>query len=85
LTQGKKVLQKLKTKPKTIPWKDVVSALLYLGYSMQETKRGSGVKFINKRTKQIISLHKPHPENEICAGARNSVINHLEDAGALND
>lgn len=85
MTHGKKVLQKLKTKPKTTPWRDVVSALLYLGYSMEETKRGSGVKFINRRTKQIISFHKPHPENQICAGARDSIIKPLEDAGALND
>lgn len=87
LSRGKRILQKLKQRSgrtATIPWRDLVSLMSYLGYEEVPARRGgSGCRFYNADTGGLILLHKPHPENEICGGAKEAVINHLKEQGYL--
>lgn len=77
-----KILEKLRSNPKTLKWNEVVGLLKSLGFEKHESKRGSGVKFINSQ-KVIISMHSPHPENYIGPGATGSLIKILTDQGYL--
>jgi predicted RNA binding protein YcfA (HicA-like mRNA interferase family) len=71
MTKNDKQLTKLKT-AKRLEWNDLVKALRVLGYC-QVQGDGSRVKFDNGQPRQLINLHKPHPDKEIKAYALRQV------------
>ncbi len=61
MTKIDKLLRKFLNNPKDFTWNELLKLLNSLGYEKLEGS-GSRVKFVN-RHKDIIELHKPHPEN----------------------
>ncbi|HDR1354570.1 type II toxin-antitoxin system HicA family toxin [Pasteurella multocida] len=77
MSRNEKLLQKLNKKPppKDFTWDELRSLLLSLGF---EEKQGVGsrVKFIHQRLAYPVSLHRPHPGNEV----KKYVIEQVKDA-----
>ncbi len=80
MSKSSRMLIKLLGIPKTFNWNDLETILSGLGYT---TKQGSGsrVKFYNQETNHLISLHKPHPGNEMKPGAIKDVAQSLKEQG----
>lgn len=60
-----KLVSKFKTVPKDLSWEELIKILNYFNYIEKAQKGktgGSRRKFINSEL-DIISLHKPHPNN----------------------
>ena len=67
MTKRNKLLERIYTIPNDLRWEELASFLNHLGYNEISSKGktgGSRVKFMNDK-KDIISLHKPHPENRV--------------------
>ncbi|WP_202798484.1 type II toxin-antitoxin system HicA family toxin [Marinobacterium stanieri] len=66
--------------PRTYNWNELETLLNGLGY---ETKQGSGsrVKFYHPEKDHLLSLHKPHPGNEMKAYAVKYVAQELKEQG----
>jgi hypothetical protein len=67
MSKQEKQLQRLLSRPRDFTYDELKSLLHGLGYR-EETKgktSGSRVAFIHNQTLHIISLHKPHPGNEL--------------------
>jgi len=79
-----KIKEKLQRDPiaKDFTWDELSCLLLALGYVKKEGS-GSRVKFFHEETKYPISLHKPHPGNEIKPRALKSIRDELKNVGAL--
>ena len=62
-----KLIAKFKSNPKDLTWEELIKILTHFGFN-EITKKGktggSRVKFTNE-SKDIINLHKPHPNNII--------------------
>lgn len=53
--------------PRNFTWDELVYLLEHYGYEIHNNNGGSSRKFVNKGAGHIISLHKPHPGNELKA------------------
>ncbi len=82
MSDVEKILNKMKTNARNIPYRDVIKVLKSFGFNEVPRGRtsGSSVAFADM-DKNIISFHKPHPEKEVPIGAIVSIINHLRDYG----
>jgi len=76
-----KVLLKLLNRSSTITYQEIKYLLGKLGYKeIQKGKTsGSRVAFISKESKGIISLHRPHPGNELKDYVKKEIISELKD------
>lgn len=82
MTRAEKLIAKLVNLSGPFTWSDLVKLLSHLGYEKQEGK-GSRVKFHNGNPTDMISLHKPHPGNELKQYARKQIIEKLKEGGLL--
>lgn len=66
MSKHAKTLNKLSAQPTPtdIKWNDLKGALESLGYK-EMTGDGSRRKFVFSATKEVIHLHKPHPQPEV--------------------
>ncbi len=79
-----KLVKRLLSKPKDLTFDEMVKILKHFGYSkvkMGKT-RGSRRKFANN-SKQVITLHEPHPEHIIKEYAITQVIDTLNERGHI--
>lgn len=79
-----KLIERLLSHPKDFTWDELVKILSHYGYEERKTSKtgGSRRKFIND-TKNIISLHKPHPSNIVKTYALDIVIAQLRGNGKI--
>lgn len=79
MSKIEKLIEKLKSNPKDFTWDELKKVLAHYGYGeMKKGKSGgSRRKFVNSEN-DVISLHKPHPENTLKAYAIKQIINHLD-------
>jgi len=79
-----KIKEKLLRDPiaKDFTWDELSCLLLALGYIKKEGS-GSRVKFFHKETKYPISLHKPHPGNEIKPRALKRIRDETQKCGCF--
>ena len=75
----KKLIQRLKSKPKDFTFDDAETLLKYLDYvrSNKGKTSGSCVMFINEEHGSIL-LHKPHPQKELKSYQIKQLIEILE-------
>jgi predicted RNA binding protein YcfA (HicA-like mRNA interferase family) len=78
MSRGKKLLERLKTKPKDFTWAELEAVLDGLGYR-QEKGSGSRRKFIHEETGAMISLHQPHPRKELKSYQIRDILTHLRE------
>ena len=66
MAQAEKIIERIKAKPtpRNIKWDELVLALKHLGYRVISSK-GSHRKFYCAEKDNLISLHQPHPGNEV--------------------
>ncbi|WP_166363718.1 type II toxin-antitoxin system HicA family toxin [Pseudomonas akapageensis] len=77
-----KLLAKLLNKQAGFTWSELVTLMSGLGYRQIEGD-GSRVKFDNGNPQAMISLHKPHPGNELKAYVKRQVIEQLQAGGLI--
>ncbi|MCK2095436.1 type II toxin-antitoxin system HicA family toxin [Thauera aromatica] len=82
MSKHEKLLAKLLNKQARLTWQDLVTLLCGLGYRQLEGD-GSRVKFDNGDPRATISLHKPHPGNELKAYIKRQVLEHLKAGGLI--
>jgi len=65
--KSEKLLKRFLSKPKDFTYDELRRLLKSFGYEEAKTGKtsGSGVAFINQKTRHIIRLHKPHPKPEL--------------------
>ena len=80
MSQQAKLVERLKSKPKDFSWEELERLLSGFGYKQVEGS-GSRRKFVHGKTGAIISLHKPHPRNELKAYQIRDVLTHLREEG----
>ena len=58
----------------------MVKLLIGFGYTISTKGKTSGsrIRFINKETKSVIDMHKPHPSNIMNEGVMKDVYNKLK-------
>jgi len=80
LGQKEKLIEKLKTNPKTFNFDDAETLLGYFTYYRSNKGRTSGsrVMFMSERYKTKILLHKPHPRKELLEYQVKQLIQQLE-------
>jgi hypothetical protein len=84
MAQADKTIEKIKAKPTSsnIKWDELVVALKHLGYK-EITNSGSRRKFFNVEMNNLISLHRPHPGNEVKPCFIKQVREKLEEIGLI--
>lgn len=80
-----KARKKLALRPKDYTYTEARYLLLQLGFEEFNKGKTSGsrVKFYRKRDQRIILLHKPHPGDEMSAGAVRDLAARLEEMREL--
>lgn len=82
MSKSGKLLQRLLSLDGAFSWQDLESLLSQLGYDKREGA-GSRVKFDNGNADMMISLHRPHPGNELKRYVRKQVIEKLRMGGLV--
>lgn len=84
MTKKDKLVERLLSLPKDFTWDELIKVVGYFGY--QELKKGktggSRRKFADEHN-NIITLHKPHPENRVKEYALQQVIAELKEKGHI--
>ena len=80
-----KAKERLRNLPKDYTYDEAHQLLNRLGYEerMQGKTSGSRVGFYRQSDDSIILLHKPHPKNEMSAGAVKALATFLKTKGDL--
>lgn len=67
MSKAEKLLQRFLSKPMDFTFEELERLLKGFGYEEARTGKTSGsrVAFLNKQTKSVIRLHKPHPNPEL--------------------
>ena len=83
--QKEKLIEKLKSNPKTFTFDDAVSLLGYFTFRMNNKGKTSGsrVMFTSREYQTKIILHKPHPQKELKEYQVRQLIEKLEEEGLL--
>jgi predicted RNA binding protein YcfA (HicA-like mRNA interferase family) len=82
MSQHRKLLERLRSKPTDFIWSELETALEGIGYR-QERGGGSRRKFVHSESGAIISLHQPHPQKELKAYQIRDIVLHLKSEGHL--
>ena len=85
--RSEKALKKLLSNPKDFTFDELVTLLSSFGYHLANPGRtsGSAVRFINRETRNIIRLHRPHPSPVLKRYIVQFIINELKQEGYLHD
>lgn len=78
-----KLINRLLQKPKDFTFDEMESLLLYFGYKMKQSGTGSGVKFINNESGEVINFHRPHPNGVLKRYVLDQVIEKLRKDGLI--
>lgn len=78
-----KLINKLLQKPKDFTFDEMESLLLYFGYRLKQSGTGSGVKFINNESGEVINFHRPHPNGVLKRYVLDQVIEKLRKDGLV--
>jgi predicted RNA binding protein YcfA (HicA-like mRNA interferase family) len=84
MSRHEKLILKLKAKPtpSDVTWNELKLILKHLGYEIL-SNRGSRRKFVHVETKEIISLHEPHPNPEVKTYVIKQVVEQLQMSGRI--
>ncbi|MGI6622414.1 MAG: type II toxin-antitoxin system HicA family toxin [Clostridiaceae bacterium] len=85
MSKKEKLLERLLSKPSDFEYSEVKSLLAIFGYSEDNRGHTSGsrVAFINRTTKHIIRLHRPHPGNILKRYQIELIIDELKKQGVI--
>jgi hypothetical protein len=84
VSRKNKLIQRLKAKPKDFTWDELVTLLKWLGYEeIKRGKTGGARRRFAHSNAAMISLHKPHPGNELKAYQVELVLETLIQEGLI--
>lgn len=83
MSKKDKLTDRLLKKPKDFTFDEMESLLSYFGYKLQQGGTGSGVKFIENGSNEVINFHKPHPSGVLKRYVLDQVIEKLRKDGLL--
>ena len=85
MSKAEKLVKRLLSRPKDFTYNELRKLLDALGYEESQSGKTSGsrVAFIDLKTKHIIRLHKPHPNNELKQYQLDQVIEELKGRGLI--
>ena len=85
MSKEEKLIKRLLLKPKDFTYAELRKVLVSFGYIEQQSGKTSGsrVAFIEQKSKHIIRLHKPHPNNELKRYQIEQVIEELQSRGLV--
>lgn len=83
MSKKDKLIDRLLKKPKDFTFDEMKSLLSYFGYELKQGGTGSGIKFINKESNEMINFHKPHPNGTLKRYILIQVIEKLRKDGLL--
>ena len=86
MAKSEKLLKRLLSSPKDFTFDELNTLLSGFSFKLSNAggTSGSAVRFINKKTGQIIRLHKPHPSPVIKQYIIKLIIDELKKGGYLN-
>lgn len=82
MSKQQKIINRLLNLNGVFTWPELCTLLKGLGYRQIEGD-GSRVKFDNGNVRAMITLHKPHPGNQIKSYIRKAVIERLKTEGMI--
>ena len=87
MAKSEKMLKRLLSNPKDFTFDELEALLINLGFQLSNAGNtsGSAIRFVNRKTGQIIRLHKPHPSPVLKQYIVRFIINELKNGGYLND
>lgn len=85
MTAKDKLIDRFKRLPKDFTFEEMVKLLGNFGFEKSNKGKTSGsrVRFINKESKSIIDMHKPHPKNIIKESALKDIYEKLLNSGFI--
>ncbi len=82
MSSQKKLINRLKSRPKDLKWKELVTMCQSLGF--QEIQgNGSRVKFFHEGLDFVICIHRPHPSNIVKEYMVKQIVNVFEERGLI--
>lgn len=86
MSHSEKLLMRLLSLPKDFTWEELTKILHHFGFvELKKGKTGGSRRKFADEKKNVIILHKPHPENVVKEYALKQVITHLKEKGYLKD
>jgi hypothetical protein len=82
MSKQDKLIEKLLNPQAVMTWQELTTLLRSLGYRLAQGS-GSRVKFDNGNPLAAISLHRPHPGNELKSYVKRLVAEHLENGDLI--
>ena len=81
MSKEEKLKAKLLSLPKDFTFDELSTLLRRLGFEVSNkgATSGSRVAFINKKTNDVIRIHKPHPNKEVNISALKDVLHTLKE------
>lgn len=69
MSRQTKLLRRFLSRPKDFAFNELITLLRGFGYEQMKSGKtaGSRIAFLNERSKHIIRLHRPHPQNTLKA------------------
>jgi predicted RNA binding protein YcfA (HicA-like mRNA interferase family) len=83
MSKKKKALERLERNPKDLTFKEVENLLKGLGFKMSNKGKTSGSRVMFTKGKIIITLHKPHPGNELREYQIRYLVDSLKEHGLI--
>lgn len=65
MSQKQKLVERFISHPTDFTYEELRRLLHYFGYNEDASAQGSRVNFFNDELKDVIKIHKPHPENNV--------------------
>ncbi|MBL4774941.1 MAG: type II toxin-antitoxin system HicA family toxin [Mariprofundus sp.] len=83
MSKLKKALEKLKGQPRDFTWDEAVRVMTSYDFKVITGGRsgGSRRKFVHQTTGVVVSIHKPHPGNELKLYQVEDLLEGLSNAG----
>jgi len=86
MSQIQKLIKRLLSNPTDFTWDELVKLLSHFGYKeLKKGKTGGARRKFADNTKDVISLHKPHPSNVVKHYAVDDVVQKLKERGKIKD
>jgi len=85
MSKSQKLKKRLLERPRDFTYNEAKTLLSQFGYKEEKRGRTSGsrVAFVHIKTKHIISLHKPHPQNSLRMYQIDELIQTLRNQGVI--
>jgi len=83
MSKKKKLVNRLKSKPKDFSFAEARTLMGMCGYSMSNAGKASGSQVYFTRESKAFYMHKPHPQKELHMYQVNAIISELEKEGLI--